>query len=494
MNPSLLDRNDVIRSMHLGWMVLDKDNRVVDANPFVEIITGLSFDNLKGRSVEDWLVNSNVLLSNNDSARSSFLTHVNLNGFTYVFEVFSQLLRDSDDNLIGRLLLWQDVTEQKRLEDARHRVLSTKINLMRSISSAANHITDIKIFLDAAIFQIVSSFGCLAGFIFVRDSDFIGDEKAGFRLESVYSYEGLLANTQIARNFSKYIDGLSLDSRTGKVEGVTSGLFLDDSASPASGNLLMCPIVIDESLQGAVCLFREQEHPYHEDEVVGLEMITNEISMLIYVDHQRHQAVSFSERKKLVKDLHDTVTQQLYGLLYQIEVAQAHAELNDSDKYQGSLTRIADIARQALREMRLFLHELKPVDVKTEGLVSALHHRLTAVEGRANVHPRFISPETLEISMQQEINLYYIAREALNNVLRHSHAKTVLVQLNQTRESTCLEIIDDGVGFDVSLMENSGGMGLKNIQTWVSQIHASLEVNSSPGRGTTLRIIVPRTV
>ncbi|MFO7583599.1 MAG: histidine kinase [Anaerolineales bacterium] len=492
MNSSPLDRNDVIRSMHLGWMVLDKDNKVVDANPFVEIITGLSFDNLKGRSVEDWLVNSNILLKSDDFSQSSFLTHVNLNGFTYVFEVFSQLLQDSDNNLIGRLLLWQDVTEQRRLEDARHRVLSTKINLMRSISSAANHITDIKIFLDAAIFQIVSSFGCLGGFIFVRDSDFIGDDKAGFRLESAYSYEGLLGDPQIVKNFDQYLYDLSLDFRAGRMEAGASGLFL--SASDAPGNLLMCPIVIDESLQGAVCLFREVDHPYHEDEVVGLEMITNEISMLIYVDHQRRQAVSFSERKKLVKDLHDTVTQQLYGLLYQIEVAQAHAELNDSGNLQSSLVRIADIARQALKEMRLFLHELKPVDLKKEGLVSALHHRLAAVEGRANVHPRFISPEILEISMQQEINLYYIACEALNNVLRHAHAKTVLVQLNQTRENTCLEIIDDGVGFEVSLMENSGGMGLKNMQTWVSQIHASLEVHSKPGQGTTLRIVVPKTV
>jgi PAS domain S-box-containing protein len=494
MNPSPLDRNDVIRSMHLGWMVLDKDNKVVDANPFVEIITGLSFDNLKGRSVEDWLVNSNILLKSDDFSQSSFLTNVNLNGFTYVFEVFSQLLRDSDNNLIGRLLLWQDVTEQRRLEDARHRVLSTKINLMRSISSAANHITDIKVFLDAAIFQIVSSFGCLGGFIFVRDSDFIGDDKAGFRLESAYSYEGLLGDSQIVKNFDKYLDGLSLDFRAGRVEAGASGLFLDDSDSGASGNLLICPIVIDESLQGAVCLFREADHPYHEDEVVGLEMITNEISMLIYVDHQRRQAVSFSERKKLVKDLHDTVTQQLYGLLYQIEVAQAHAELNDSDNLQGSLVRIADIARQALKEMRLFLHELKPVDLKKEGLISALHHRLAAVEGRANVHPRFISPESLEISTQQEINLYYIAREALNNVLRHARAKTVLVQLNQNRENTCLEVIDDGVGFDASLMENSGGMGLRNIQAWASQIHASLDVRSQPGQGTTLRIVVPKTV
>ena len=490
---SLFDRNGIINSMNLGWMILDQDNMVVDVNPFIEIITGLSADKLKGRAVDDWMVNGNILVKSEDFSQSSFRASVNFNGFTYAFDVRSLPLQDSDNNFTGRLFLWQDVTEQRKLEESRYRVLATKINLMRSISSAANHITDIDVFLEAAIFQIVSSFGCLAGFIFVRDSDFIGDDKAGFRLEAAYSYSVLLDSREVAQNFGAYFANLESEFGTVKVYDAQSGIFLDGNDGPdAPGKLLMCPIVIDEHLQGLVCLFREENSPYDEDELIGLEMITNELSMLVYVDHQRREAVSFSERKKLVKDLHDTVTQQLYGLLYQVEIAQAQSELGEADRLPGSLVKIGDTARQALREMRLFLHELRPIDLKSEGLVSALHHRLTAVEGRANLQPRFISSDGLEISMQQELNLYHIAREALNNVLRHSHAKNVVVHLRQNRNNICLEISDDGVGFEKSVAKNSGGMGLKNIQSWTAQIHAKLQMRSEPGKGTTIKVLVPR--
>lgn len=490
---SLFDRNGIINSMHLGWMILDQDSMVVDVNPFIEIITGLSADKLRGRAVDDWMVNGNILLKSEDFSQSFFRASVNFNGFTYAFDVRSLSLQDSGNNFTGRLFLWQDVTEQRKLEESRYRVLATKINLMRSISSAANHITDIDVFLEAAIFQIVSSFGCLAGFIFVRDSDFIGDDKAGFRLEAAYSYSVLMDNDQVVQNFGTHFADLGLDFGTIKVYDSRPGIFLDGSDHlETPGKLLMCPIVIDEHLQGAVCLFREENSPYDEDELIGLEMITNELSMLVYVDHQRREAVSFSERKKLVKDLHDTVTQQLYGLLYQVEIAQAQSELGGAGHLPGSLAKIGDTARQALREMRLFLHELRPIDLKNEGLVSALHHRLTAVEGRANLQPRFISSEGIEISMQQELNLYHIAREALNNVLRHSHAKNVVVHLKQNRNNICLEISDDGIGFEKSVAKNSGGMGLKNIQTWAAQIHAKLQMRSEPGKGTTIKVLVPK--
>jgi len=490
---SSFDRNAIINSMHLGWMILDQNNRIVDVNSFIEIITGQSAEKLKGKTVDDWMLKGNIFLQEQGFSQNSFQASINFNGFTYAFDVRSLSLQGSGDNLASRLLLWQDVTEQRKLEEARYRVLATKINLMRSISSAANHITDIEIFLEAAIFQIVSSFGCLAGFVFVRDSDFIGDDKASFRLEASYSYADLLDNDRVVQNFRDYFVNLSSDTRSLQIHDFQPGLFLEASGgSKLPGELLICPIMIDEHVQGAICLYRETGLVYDEDEGIGLEMIANELSMLIYVDHQRREAVSFSERKKLVKDLHDTVTQQLYGLLYQVEIAQAQSELGGVEHLPGALDKIGDTARQALREMRLFLHELRPVDLQNEGLVTALHHRLTAVEGRANIELRFISSETIEISLQQELNLYQIARETLNNVLRHSHAKKVVVNLKQNRNNICLEISDDGVGFDKSRIKNSGGMGVKNIRSWAAQIHAKLQIRSEPGCGTTIKVLVPR--
>jgi signal transduction histidine kinase len=249
--------------------------------------------------------------------------------------------------------------------------------------------------------------------------------------------------------------------------------------------------LIDEHLQGVIGIYRDNQQPFSRDEINSLDMIANELAMLIYVDHQRRQALSFSERKKLVRDLHDTVTQQIYGLLYQVEIAQAQAEREKFEELPASLVKIGDSARQALREMRLFMHELQPVDLKEEGLVSALHRRLTSVEGRANLQMRFIAPDSLQLSNQQELVLYQIAREALNNVLRHSRARHVTVNLKQGRRLTCLEVHDDGIGFDTGALSDSGGMGVKNMREWARQGHARLRIRSGPGKGTIIKVLVP---
>jgi PAS domain S-box-containing protein len=488
------ERRKIIDTIKLGWMILDDNNNIVDVNPFIEIITGQSAEKLRGKSTKDILTNGDILPQENNLSEYSVLARVDFHGFMYSFDVRSLPLLKENGDLNGRLLLWQDITEQKKLEEARHRALATRINLMRSISTAANHITDINIFLEAAIFQIVSSFGGLAGFVFTRDSDFIGDEKAGFKLNAAYSYDEILDNKKVTQTLEKYLADLSAGSRCLHLQNISAaGLLAGSTLENQTGDLLICPIVIDEHLQGAVCVFKIGAIPFESDDSAGLEMIANELSMLIYVDHQRRLAVSFAERKKLVRDLHDTVTQQLYGLLYQVEITQAQLELNRTETLPNSLTKIGSIARQALREMRLFLHELQPVDLKNEGLVSALHRRLTAVEGRANIHPRFISPEFLEISLQQELNLYQIAREALNNVLRHSSAKNVTVHLTEKGGNLCLEITDDGLGFEKSALKNSAGMGFKNIKEWVAQIHAKIQIQSKPGNGTRIKVLVPKT-
>lgn len=487
------ERKKIIDTMKLGWMILDEKNYILDVNPFIEVITGQSGAKLRGKSAHDILTNDEMLARENQMSEYSVLARVDFDGFVYSFDVRSIPLLKENGDLGGRLLLWQDVTEQKKMEESRQRALETRINLMRSISTAANHITDINIFLEAAIFQIVSSFNGLAGFVFTRDSDFIGDEKAGLKLDAAYSFDEALETRRISENFGKYLARLTSSSHCLHFTEILALELLENSRYEGeTGNLLVCPIVIDEYLQGAVCIFRTGGAKFSEDDSAGLEMIVNELSMLIYVDHQRRLAVSFAERKKLVKDLHDTVTQQIYGLLYQVEITQAQLEINRTEELPNSLNKIGSIARQALREMRLFLHELQPVDLKNEGLVSALHRRLTAVEGRANIHPRFISPELLEISLQQELNLYQIAREALNNVLRHSGAKNVTVHLTEQRGSVCLEIRDDGQGFEKSALKNSPGMGVKNIKEWAAQIRAKLTIQSRPGNGTQIKVILPK--
>src|SRR4030095_1517449 len=100
---------------------------------------------------------------------------------------------------------------------------------------------------------------------------------------------------------------------------------------------------------------------------------------------------------------------------------------------------------------------------------SALHHRLGAVEGRADIQARFLPDEDITISKDKEVALYFIAQEALNNILKHAHANSVLVKLKQARKNVILEIVDNGQGFDPKTIDQSG-MGLQNMKARASQV------------------------
>jgi signal transduction histidine kinase len=144
--------------------------------------------------------------------------------------------------------------------------------------------------------------------------------------------------------------------------------------------------------------------------------------------------------------------------------------------------------------MRLFLFQMQPIDMEKDGLISLLHHRLAAVEGRADIKARLLADLTddeIALSKQSEVMLYYIAQEALNNVLRHASAKTILVTLKQGRRNVILEILDDGCGFDPKKVER-GGLGLVNMHERTAQIHGKIQIISRPEGDTKIVITVPR--
>jgi signal transduction histidine kinase len=144
--------------------------------------------------------------------------------------------------------------------------------------------------------------------------------------------------------------------------------------------------------------------------------------------------------------------------------------------------------------MRLFLFQMQPIDLEKDGLISLLHHRLAAVEGRADIKARLradLGDDEIALSKETEVILYYIAQEALNNILRHAAAKSISVTLKQGRRNVILEILDDGCGFDPKKVER-GGLGLTNMRERTAQIHGKIQILSKPEQGTKVAITVPR--
>jgi signal transduction histidine kinase len=250
----------------------------------------------------------------------------------------------------------------------------------------------------------------------------------------------------------------------------------------------MLPLTAGEHILGVIGLIRKNGLPYGKDEITRASIVAEELASFIRSDRQRQLAIALEERKRLTHDLHDSISQKLYGLVQLTEAAQARLE-SGSPIQPADLTRIGENARQALKEMRLFLFQMKPVDLEHAGLVAALLERLSAVEGRANIKARLLADDDINISLEKETLLYYIAQEALNNIMKHANASSVTIFLKKRKTSILLEVVDDGCGFDPNAT-GQGGMGLRIMQERVAKLEGKLVVNSIPGKGTTIAVTI----
>jgi signal transduction histidine kinase len=201
-----------------------------------------------------------------------------------------------------------------------------------------------------------------------------------------------------------------------------------------------------------------------------------------------HDKAILEERQRLARELHDSVTQALYGVTLHAQAARRLLAAGEVASAADSLGVLQDTAQEALDEMRLLIFELRPPILEQVGLVAAVQARLNAVEGRANLQTTLIADGDDDLPPFVEQALYRIAQEALNNVLKHAHAQHVTVSIMHQRLTVILEIRDDGVGFDPSIVHAQGGLGLRGIAERVAQLNGTYKLQSALGAGTQLGV------
>jgi signal transduction histidine kinase len=144
-----------------------------------------------------------------------------------------------------------------------------------------------------------------------------------------------------------------------------------------------------------------------------------------------------------------------------------------------------------MKEMRLLLYDLRPLTLQQDGLEGALRRRLEAVEGKLNVRTELKVDRQLHFPPKVEQELYHIAQESLNNILKYSEASRVAVSLARREDSVELVISDNGVGFDLPTLEHTRGIGLVSMRERTEKMGGSFEISSKPGGGTRVRVQVP---
>jgi signal transduction histidine kinase len=243
---------------------------------------------------------------------------------------------------------------------------------------------------------------------------------------------------------------------------------------------------------GVLGILRPIDRNFDLEELTLAVSIINQFGVVIHNDRLRQrlqQASMLEERQRLSRDLHDSVTQSLYGLVTLTEVGLMRAEKLNTPAITELFEKIGQSTRQSIREMRLFIHQLRPPELEQEGLINALDLRLAAVEGRSDVKARLIADESIHLPLPVETACYHIAQEALNNSLKHAHAANVTVSISRTANGVKMEIADDGPGFDLMQID-PGGMGLENMRSRAAEIGAEITIDSTPGQGTTITVQV----
>jgi nitrate/nitrite-specific signal transduction histidine kinase len=279
------------------------------------------------------------------------------------------------------------------------------------------------------------------------------------------------------------------------VEDVPSEPLLSPSDFLTLQAALMVPIEIGGRVLGAMRLGtrRPRQRRFTSDEKELAMAMANQAAMAIEnarLYEQAQQLAVVKERNRLARDLHDSVTQALYGVTLYAEAAARQLALGDKGMTADHLREIRDTAQEALREMRLLIFELRLPILQSDGLVSALQARLEAVEGRVGLKTEFKVEGDGRFSPAVEEGLYRVAQEALNNALKHAHASSVSVRLRQNRRAVVLEVTDDGVGFDPATARERGGFGLCGMAERATRMGGELTVQSSPGKGTKVRVEV----
>jgi len=206
-------------------------------------------------------------------------------------------------------------------------------------------------------------------------------------------------------------------------------------------------------------------------------------------------AATLQERQRLARDLHDSVTQSLFSVSMLARAAQTQHD-QQAPRLGQTLERVASLAQQALVEMRALLFELRSDAIAEEGLSSALEKLVAAIGVRTELAIALHIPPDLRLSAQRTEAAFRIVQEALGNAAKHAEASCAEVTVT-AGDHLLITVQDNGRGFDPAVIAGpaadgrSGGMGLRSMRERAQAAGLSLEVISTPGGGTLVRVVGP---
>ncbi|PKR77582.1 histidine kinase [Halalkalibacillus sediminis] len=362
-----------------------------------------------------------------------------------------------------------------------------ELYLIKSIAEMLNRETSMKSMLQQVLNQVLELTNLHTGWIFLFD------EQAGFELAAFsnlppaldYQDRKYMCDGK-CRCINRYQSGMlkkatniinceriekAINEKRGETEGITHHASI--------------PIQSGDTIYGLLNVASPYKENFNEDELYILELIALQIGTacerIRLSEHEQSMHI-LEERNRLARDLHDSVNQHLFSIMY---TAKGTTKATENEEVLSSLEEIYQSSKESLAEMKDLIWQLR-----TDNIEEGLSNRFE------NYAKRLRIPITCEIRVQDlpsnvETTFWKIGQEALNNISKHSDATETNVIIDQSdRNSYTLEVIDNGRGFDLN--EVSGqGMGLTSMQERAKLVGGECRITSINKKGTTVSVEIP---
>lgn len=361
---------------------------------------------------------------------------------------------------------------------------STKLSGLYDLLLFSNESLDFTILLGKSLEKIFDVMDCAAVCYFRL-------EHQQFILEASHQFNSEIRIIQQPIPTNWLSDGR--DIRADIDIGISSDLPKEFQSLGFNSSLNKWVIVQDREI-GMLGVFWKEKRRFSVEEIALFGALTDGLGLILENIRLRQKSADFAmrqERRRLARDLHDSVSQSLHSMMLSAQTAKKQL-VSDPIRLNNTLTHLELSSRQALKEMRLLLFELRLTGPVENGLEKAIQIRLEAVEQRAGIETNLIMKEGASWQKQWEPELYPLIMEALNNSLKHAYARHVWVIFSNNGDGFTIEIKDDGVGFD-TLHISSAGMGLHNMEDRCEKLGAKLTINSSKLQGTSILVNIAPT-
>ena len=261
----------------------------------------------------------------------------------------------------------------------------------------------------------------------------------------------------------------------------------DMTVKSAWKSMVALPMLLGSRFLGTLNCYYRTEAPPEPVEMTFLRTLADLAAVAVenarLVQESERQAI-LQERRRLARELHDSVSQALYGIALGAKTVKARWDSHPL-KAQQALDYVIELADGAGSEMRALLYSLRPESLEEEGLRQALRRQAEALQARYGMEVLFVGEEEPRLNPDQRLALFRVASEALHNVVKHSCAKHVSISLHDGNHQCVVEVRDDGVGFDYNPYQTAPDhYGLASMRERMEALGGTWELISAPGQGT----------